>query len=279
MECCCVAILILITGIMTGWTFNEFNNMNSRIWKINWLKVANIGFFICNIILIGFNTHLLCNEYPRNENLGFDYLGVIVGIFSLLVTVLLGWNIYTVIDFKKKADELNKKVQKLNEESEKNTQMALSKTEKKVDSYINESMELDSEMKQLKEKIEKLKADTTFGNIFDNATRMEKSNNLIYALDGYMDALNVAITDGLQQDRIDVSIDAINRIIKSEKEHKNPIYILPKTKEIYCDIISSVKPQNETTRSIYTYLYDNSFEKGEEFPNGEVKKTSEYHTW
>lgn len=140
-------------------------------------------------------------------------------------------------------------------------------------------MELDSEMKQLKEKIEKLKADTTFGNIFDNATRMEKSNNLIYALDGYMDALNVAITDGLQQDRIDVSIDAINRIIKSEKEHKNPIYILPKTKEIYCDIISSVKPQNETTRSIYTYLYDNSFEKGEEFPNGEVKKTSEYHTW
>lgn len=48
MECCCVAILILITGIMTGWTFNEFNNMNSRIWKINWLKVANIGFFICN---------------------------------------------------------------------------------------------------------------------------------------------------------------------------------------------------------------------------------------
>lgn len=38
-----------------------------------------------------------CNHTP---DLGFDYQGVIVGVLSLLVTVLIGWNIYTLIDLK-----------------------------------------------------------------------------------------------------------------------------------------------------------------------------------
>lgn len=33
----------------------------------------------------------------RTENLGFDYQGVIVGVLSLLVTALLGWQIYSTI--------------------------------------------------------------------------------------------------------------------------------------------------------------------------------------
>lgn len=33
----------------------------------------------------------LCNSLPRNS--GMDYIGVIVGILSLLVTVLIGWQI------------------------------------------------------------------------------------------------------------------------------------------------------------------------------------------
>lgn len=39
--------------------------------------------------------------------LGLDYLGIIVGILSFLITLLLGWNIYTVIDFKNKAKGLD----------------------------------------------------------------------------------------------------------------------------------------------------------------------------
>ena len=39
--------------------------------------------------------------------LGLDYLGIIVGILSLLITLLLGWNIYTLVDFKRKMNELN----------------------------------------------------------------------------------------------------------------------------------------------------------------------------
>lgn len=49
----------------------------------------------------------LFHVLPRE--LGLDYLGVIVGILAFLITLLLGWNIYTVVDFKRKIEELDKK--------------------------------------------------------------------------------------------------------------------------------------------------------------------------
>ena len=46
----------------------------------------------------------LCRSLPCV--MGVDYMGVIVGILALLVTVLIGWNIYSVVDFNKKKEEL-----------------------------------------------------------------------------------------------------------------------------------------------------------------------------
>lgn len=37
---------------------------------------------------------------PRGKQLDFDYIGVIVGLFSLLVTILIGWQIYSTINIK-----------------------------------------------------------------------------------------------------------------------------------------------------------------------------------
>lgn len=48
----------------------------------------------------------LFHSMPRV--LSMDYLGVIVGILAFLATLLLGWNIYTVVDFKNKIEELDK---------------------------------------------------------------------------------------------------------------------------------------------------------------------------
>lgn len=57
--------------------------------------------FVISIIALG-------SKFPRvvavGENGlidgGYDYLGMVVGILSLLVTVLLGWNIFQLIDLK-----------------------------------------------------------------------------------------------------------------------------------------------------------------------------------
>lgn len=54
----------------------------------------------------------LCPSIPRllnNEELQFDYIGAIIGILSLLVTLLLGWNIYQVIDLKNVEAKLREK--------------------------------------------------------------------------------------------------------------------------------------------------------------------------
>jgi len=42
----------------------------------------------------------LCIAAYRTPNLTFDYQGVLVGILAALVTILIGWNIYTLIDIR-----------------------------------------------------------------------------------------------------------------------------------------------------------------------------------
>lgn len=47
----------------------------------------------------------------------FDYYGVIVGILSILVTILIGWNIYSVIDLKRIKTEHLSAVSKMYEDN------------------------------------------------------------------------------------------------------------------------------------------------------------------
>ena len=51
---------------------------------------------ICIVSLL-FSVVAVCTAVWRTPELSFDYQGVIVGVLSLLVTVLIGWNIYTTI--------------------------------------------------------------------------------------------------------------------------------------------------------------------------------------
>lgn len=63
-------------------------------------KILLIFSVIFSVVAIIISVIAICLICPRLNNLDFDYQGIIVGILSLLVTVLLGWNIYTLIDLK-----------------------------------------------------------------------------------------------------------------------------------------------------------------------------------
>lgn len=64
--------------------------------KITPLAISIIAIALSIIaIVIVFTKH-----YPR-INLDFDYLGLIVGILALLVTVLIGWDIYKAVNIDK----------------------------------------------------------------------------------------------------------------------------------------------------------------------------------
>ena len=83
----------------------EFKNLIDRI-KHNTFIIYIIvfshlaGIFGCVVAIF-----LLCNDYP-NIRSGIDYLGVIIGILAILVTLLVAWNIYSAIGIEKKAEDV-----------------------------------------------------------------------------------------------------------------------------------------------------------------------------
>lgn len=75
------------------------NNYISKYWSC-YLSVGAIIISMVAIIIAA----------PRYTPVSIDYLGVIAGILSILVTTLLGWQIWTVISIDKK---INDKIQEL----------------------------------------------------------------------------------------------------------------------------------------------------------------------
>lgn len=66
--------------------------------------MKNISFYMISIIAIILSIIaiwiVLAGHFPRT-NLDFDYLGLLVGILALLVTILIGWDIYKAISIEK----------------------------------------------------------------------------------------------------------------------------------------------------------------------------------
>lgn len=85
--------------------------------KSYWSNCLSIAAIICSIVAI-------CVSLPSAPELGFDYIGVIVGILSFLVTLLIGWQIYNAVTIEKKikeeieqtSDILKKEIQQANNE-------------------------------------------------------------------------------------------------------------------------------------------------------------------
>lgn len=52
------------------------------------------------IILSIISGAALCRSFYMDVDLGFDYIGIIVGILAALCTVLIGWQIYILVDLR-----------------------------------------------------------------------------------------------------------------------------------------------------------------------------------
>lgn len=70
------------------------------------IKRASTPIKIIACVLIVFTTIsnivCLCRIFPTSLQFDFDYIGFIIGVLSLLVTILIGWQIYAVINIDKK---------------------------------------------------------------------------------------------------------------------------------------------------------------------------------
>lgn len=69
---------------------------------------------VIGLLMNVFGFWITAKAAPSPAELDFDYNGVIVGVLSLLVTALLGWNVYSLIDLKNNAEQNHKINDELN---------------------------------------------------------------------------------------------------------------------------------------------------------------------
>lgn len=79
-------------------------------------KKENLALLLCGIAVL---VSIAC-RFTRIEPVSIDYMGILVGILSLLVTVLIGWNIYSLIDIRNLRKEIALEKTRVYFESEKN---------------------------------------------------------------------------------------------------------------------------------------------------------------
>lgn len=199
-----------------------------------WLSNDSKGIKIaCTITIIIAIAAFLC-AYMRNPfcfNGDEGMIGTIATIVSIPVTVLLGWNIYTVVDF-------NRKVEKAEEKVREEVEVIKAENQKLKDDYL----ELENSLKYMQ-------SDITFTSVFNYAMKMDKETYFDqYAIDGYIDALNVAIKDGLNKDRIDVVVNSLFMILDKPNNLKSSI--LPNMTNVYYSVVSKIHQKGTSGRSL-----------------------------
>lgn len=109
-------VLCAIWHHITAMRYRKIKTEKGKQYKWYQLfgKLNEIGFwvkFIAVVLLLltlFVSLHYLCCTYPHKltKTPDFDYMSVICTFFGVLVTLLVGWNIYNVVDYKKKLEKL-----------------------------------------------------------------------------------------------------------------------------------------------------------------------------
>lgn len=77
--------------------------------KNNSFSIISLAVSVISLLASGY---IICSENRFNA----DWYAIVIGVLSLLVTVLIGWNIYTVIDFERRIDDKTKSLNEYFEE-------------------------------------------------------------------------------------------------------------------------------------------------------------------
>lgn len=109
-------VLCAIWHHITAMRYRKIKTEKGKQYKWYQLfgKLNEIGFwvkFIAVVLLLltlFVSLHYLCCTYPHKltKTPDFDYMSVICAFFGVLVTLLVGWNIYNALDFKNKMEKL-----------------------------------------------------------------------------------------------------------------------------------------------------------------------------
>lgn len=89
----------IIGSSVCGVNVSTVDNVTSR-WN------ANNFLLIGNLLLLIINVYGACVIYPRTVNYGLDYMGIIVAILAVEVTLLIGLKLHDAITLEKKINRI-----------------------------------------------------------------------------------------------------------------------------------------------------------------------------
>lgn len=179
--------------------------MKNRI-KSYWSNCLSIAAIICSVVAI-------CVSLPSAPELGIDYIGVIVGILSLLVTMLIGWQIWNVIAIDKKIDG------KAKQTSDSLTK-SIDATKKEMIEYIEKANE--KSQTEIMTSLLFIQGDNfLFKSQFENALLryLDVISDIIEKpyIENYSDAINACILKAREAMR-SVNNNELKRVLKEEKK-------------------------------------------------------------
>ena len=167
-----------------------------------------------SVIAAGCSIVAICVANPRDSGLGLDYMGVIVGVLALLVTVLIGWQIYNSI-------EINHKVNGIEDVATQITNERMEKYGHTVKSFV----------------------------LTLNTFALFERNIDEYAFNAYMEAIKEGLK-GTDPDAISFALIYIHKIIDSYGGNKGRI--LSGKRNEYIKLISKV--ENHDNQKVLSYI-------------------------
>ena len=163
-----------------------------------------------SLFAIIFSLVALANCYPRTKELGFDYLGIIIGVLSFLVAILAIMFGYNILDARR---QINKE---LNDAKEKIKELS--------DSIKDKIIRIESDVENIKKKLDVEKV-FVMGNI-----RIQTPEFKFKDLVAYSTEKNISLMDNVIRGDL---------IVRDKRDTPNTIYYASG------DIISEVEGEDE----------------------------------
>lgn len=103
--------------------------------KHKWIIAIAI---LLSVVAITLSIVSICKTYPT-QNQGLDYWGLILGVLALLITILVGWQIFSIINFQSAQKEIQ------------DAKTSFQKAEEEIKTSRKEIVNLHDEARQLKD--------------------------------------------------------------------------------------------------------------------------------
>lgn len=198
--------------------------------------IIGIAILFCLLISI----HYIAVFYPRFtneiengryvENLGIDYWGYIVGFLTLLVTLLVGWNIYSTIKAKEELRLTKEEIEKLFEERLKTFDDCCKQRKEEIAELKTEDGVIKHDIAQTNKLIINLRANMLrFMGITWSAKLLELKNTTVFnnMLSTYVNSIGEYIQNG----EIDKANLVLSYMLEDAREVAQKVALTPKQKE------------------------------------------------